>query len=154
LSFSESWDLARLALCIVCWSASVSTHLVVHQRSTIWMLGISQNAHGRAWNLGSRLAGQVIYGGRCRTVRRLARRKEIYLLQSLAGQAGLPRLYCDLRCCLRQEQNTRWPRGLESRARRLGSSTSVLLSKHRVFHHKFSDIACVLRQLRDVISNH
>ena len=80
--------------------------------------------------------------------------EEIYFLQSLAGQAGLPRLYCDLRCCLRQEQNTRWPRGLESRARRLGSSTSVLLSKHRVFHHKFSDIACVLRPLRGVISNH
>jgi hypothetical protein len=34
----ESWALCVLALCIVCWSVDVSTHLVVCQRSAIWML--------------------------------------------------------------------------------------------------------------------
>ena len=87
---------------------SVSTHLVVHQRSAIWMLGISQDAHGRRrpYGIPWRVACLV-----CRARRRLARRDlEICLLHRVwlarVRWVGLPRLYCDLRCLCAKEEYT------------------------------------------------
>jgi len=89
---------------------SVSTHLVVHQRSAIWMLGISPDAHGRrrplmgiAW----RVACLV-----CRTRRRLARRDlgicllhRVWLARFLPGWPASSILRRTLSMCQEQDTN-------------------------------------------------
>lgn len=61
-SVGESRALYVLALCIVCWSVGVSTHLVVHQRSAIWMMVIAKCAWEARYE--HRLADKDSEGGR------------------------------------------------------------------------------------------